>query len=84
MSGASNVKTFYVRNEGSTPLNLILITKNWNPADAANCMSVSWNLEGVTINPKGILKATVTLKPILNQTLLSTFSFDIDVTGTQT
>jgi len=35
--------TLYLRNEGNTVLTLNMTSKNWNPTEAANYMSLTWN-----------------------------------------
>jgi hypothetical protein len=80
--GTANSKTFYVRNEGNTPLVLSMTILNWNPNNASNCLSLTWNLQGQTINSASTKTATLTLTATADTTGIASFSFDVTIAGT--
>jgi archaellum component FlaG (FlaF/FlaG flagellin family) len=60
-SGAVKNLTVYIRNEGNAPITLSLFTDNWNPASAANYISLSWSYSGQTVSPNQVLAVTLSL-----------------------
>jgi hypothetical protein len=77
---ASNV-TFYVRNEGSSAVKLNLTTRNWNPANACEYITLTWNREGQVFEPQSVVIATLTLSVSANISGITNFSFDTIVTA---
>jgi len=72
----------YIRNEGEEPMYLILSTKNWNPPEASEYLNLRWNhTEGRQMNPGEDLQITLTLSVSPYIEGISSFSFDIIVTG---
>jgi len=80
--GTANSKTFYVRNEGNMPLMLSITILNWNPSNASNCLSLTWDLQGQTINSASTKTATLTLTATADATDIASFSFDVTIAGT--
>jgi hypothetical protein len=80
--GSSRENVFYIKNEGTTALNLFLDTANWSPTNAANYLTLSWNYGGQTIQPNQVIKVTLTLTVSPSISGIDTFSFDIILTGT--
>lgn len=81
--GSSGEYVFYIKNEGTTSLNLFLNTENWNPPNAANYITLSWNYNGQTIAPNQVVQITLTLRVSQNISGISSFSFQIVLTGTE-
>lgn len=79
--GASSSVTLYVRNEGDSAVKLNLTTRNWNPADASELMTLTWNREGQVIEPQTVTAATLSLSLSTNISGITDFSFDTIVTG---
>jgi hypothetical protein len=79
--GAVKNVTVYMRNEGTAPITLSLQTANWNPTNAADYISLSWNYSGQTIDPNQVLAVTLSLSISSNIQGITTFSFDIVVVG---
>jgi len=73
--------TIYIRNEGTAPITLSLQTSNWNPPNAADYISLSWNYGGQTIGANQVLAVTLSLSISSNIQGITTFSFDIVVVG---
>jgi len=82
-AGSVKMVTVYVRNEGDVAVSLSLGTKNWSPSTASNYMSLDWNYAGETINPNQVIKTTLELSISPNIKGITTFSFDIVITGVE-
>lgn len=65
----------YVNSTGTIPATLNLTTSEWSSANAEANVTLTWNLEGKTINPNSILEATLTLAVASDVEDLTTFSF---------
>jgi hypothetical protein len=81
--GTSKNLTFYVRNEANTAVQLTLTTQNWNPANAPNYMTPTWNRQGQTLTAGSLTAANLTLTLFSNIAGITNFSFDIIITGTE-
>lgn len=79
--GAASSVTLYVRNEGSSAVKLNLTTRNWNPANASEHITLTWNREGQVFEPQTVATATLTLSVSANISGITDFSFDTLVTG---
>jgi len=80
--GSSGQYVFYIKNEGTTSLNLFLNTENWSPANAANYITLSWNYNGQTVAPNQVIQVTLTLTVSQSISGINSFGFDIVLTGT--
>jgi len=82
--GATVNKTVYIKNEGNTPMVLNMTTDNWNPASASENITLSWNREGYVLNTTApVVQAILTLSVSPNISGVTSFSFDIIITGTE-
>lgn len=81
--GSTTTVTVYIKNEGSVALDLSMSTDNWNPSSASNYLSLSWNKEGYVLDPGEVVSATFTLTVSSSAGSISTFSFDIVITGVE-
>ena len=79
--GAVKNVTVYIRNEGNAPITLSLQTANWNPANAANYISLSWSYGGQTISPNQVVGVTLSLSISSSITGITSFSFDIIISA---
>ena len=75
--GSTNNATVYVRNEGNVAANISLATENWNPSNASNYMTLSWNYDGQQLNPQEVAQITLTLNVSSSVQGIESFSFDI-------
>jgi len=75
-SSMNNV-TVYVRNEGNVAASISLATENWNPSNASDYMTLSWNYDGQQLNPQEVAQVTVTLNVSSSVQGIESFSFDI-------
>jgi len=80
--GSSKNFTLYLKNTGNSILTLSMTTKNWNPTNASNYMTLSWNREGQQINPNQVIAFVITLSVATNVQGISSFSFDTIISGT--
>jgi len=80
--GGSKNFTLYLKNNGNSPLTLSMTTQNWNPSTASSFMTLTWNREGQQISPNQVIQFVITLSVSPSVTGISSFSFDIIITGT--
>lgn len=73
--------TFYLRNEGDSPIIISLETSNWTPALATNYLDLSWNYQNETIDSNEVIQIKITLAVAPNIEGISDFSFDITIVG---
>jgi hypothetical protein len=73
--------TVYMRNEGNAPITLSLQTANWNPANAADYISLSWDYNGQTIDLHQVIGVTLSLSISSSITGITSFSFDIIISA---
>lgn len=73
--------TIFLKNPGNAPITLLLSTENWNPSNALNYIALTWDYAGQTINPGAVAKVNLTLAVSSNITGITSFSFDIVITG---
>lgn len=81
--GSTKNVTVYVRNEGTIPMTLSMTVDNWVPAGASTYMVLSWNREGSQVDAQSVLQAVLTLSVSSSISDVSSFSFDITITGTE-
>ncbi len=80
--GSSKNFTLFLRNEGNSALTLNMTTENWNPTNAADYLTLTWNREGQQVNPDEVVGFVIILYVSEDITGISTFSFDIIISGT--
>lgn len=81
---SSKSYTIYIRNNGTAAVTLTMTTANWSSTAAQNYLTLSWNRQNYVLNQSAYVQATLTLtvSPVI--TGVTTFSFDIILTGTET
>ncbi|MEM2995110.1 MAG: hypothetical protein QXI91_03725 [Candidatus Bathyarchaeia archaeon] len=70
----------WIRNTGNTRIKLNMTMENWNPAQAENYITLSWNCEGQVLDAANSIKAVLTLS-VSTQIDIDEFAFDIIITG---
>ena len=70
-----------MRNEGNTPITLNMTTLNWDPPQAAQYLSLSWNRENHILEPMSKVQANLTFSVASNIEGITSFSFEIIITG---
>jgi hypothetical protein len=79
IAGNSISYTAYAKNLGNSPVTLTMTTANWNPSDAPNFLSLTWDYNGQTINQNQVVTVTFTLSSV-NSTAYDFNSFGFDIT----
>ena len=82
--GETSIKTVYVRNNGTVPMILSHIVQNWNPADAKNYITFSWDGENKVVNASEVVAVNLSLSIAENITGIESFSFELVIIGTET
>jgi hypothetical protein len=82
---AGGVKTYnvYVKNNGTAAESLSMTTSNWSPASASSQISLSWNCSDYVLAHASVVGASLTLSVSSSISGITSFSFDITVTGTE-
>ncbi|MGA3193105.1 MAG: hypothetical protein ABSD73_11450 [Candidatus Bathyarchaeia archaeon] len=80
-----DVKTYtmYVKNTGNVPVTLNMTVGNWNPTSASTYISLTWNQEKYVLPASQVVQAVLTLSVSSSTSGVTSFSFDITITGTQ-
>jgi len=78
----SVIRTVYVKNTGNTALTLSMTYSGWVPAEAGDYLTLSWDREGVTVDPDAVLAAVLTLSVSDSISGIESFSFNIVIEGT--
>ncbi|MGA3191992.1 MAG: hypothetical protein ABSD73_05695 [Candidatus Bathyarchaeia archaeon] len=72
----------YIKSTSNVPITLSLGTDSWNPAAAATYITLTWSYAaGTVIQPNASLPVTLTLTVSSSVAGFTSFSFNIDVTG---
>lgn len=74
-------KIVYVKNTGNTQMTLHLSSSNWNPVEASNYITLSWNKENTSVAPGSIVTASLKLAISSSISEISTFNFNIVIQG---
>jgi len=81
--GDTPTQTIYVMNNGTIPVTLTMTYGNWNPASAQSYITLTWNQQSTQLASGSVATAVLTLNVSSSISGVSSFSFDINVTGTQ-
>jgi hypothetical protein len=73
----------YVRNEGTVSVTLNMTKGNWNPSSASSYITLTWNKEKYVLPAGQVVTAVLTLSVSSSVSGVTSFSFDITITGTQ-
>lgn len=83
-ASAKNI-VVYIRNEIEEPAYFILSTKDWNPPEAFQYLSLAWNYSGHGVSPKETLQTTLTLSASPSNRSaregISSFSLHVTITA---
>jgi len=80
-----DVKTYtvYVRNEGTVPVTLSMTTGGWNPTSASSYITLTWDKQNTVLSAGSVATSVLTLSVSSSVSGVTSFSFDITITGTQ-
>lgn len=82
--GESMSLQVFIKNTGNVPITLSLSTEGWNPSNAGSYIALTWDyISGTKIQPGSVLKATLKLTVSSNIQGITSFSFNIVITGTE-
>jgi len=79
--GSSESVTYCIRNEGSSVSTLSMYTANWNPPNASDYLTLSWDYSGQSIDVDEVVQVTFTLSVDASIEGITNFSFDITIVG---
>jgi hypothetical protein len=71
----------YIKSTSNVPITLSLGTDSWNPVNASTYITLGWSYSGTVLQPNASLPMTLTLTVSSSVTGFSSFSFNIDITG---
>jgi hypothetical protein len=80
---SSQNHTIYIKNEGTTPMVLNMTTDGWSPTDAPTYIALDWNQEGTEVTAYTVVETVLTLSVSSEITEISTFNFNMTITGTE-
>jgi hypothetical protein len=75
-------KTVYVKNSGNSGLTLNMSSTSWIPVEAENFLSLTWDMEGATVEADGVVQTVLMLEVSEAITEDTDFSFSIVIKGT--
>jgi len=80
--GESKTGPCYVKNDGNVPVALSFYVESWQPANASNFITLTWDYDGSGLAKGSIRQVTFTLTVSANITGIDNFSFEVWVIGT--
>ncbi len=81
--GGSATKTVYIKNTGTVPVTLSMVALSWVPSNANTYLTFTWNRANFVLAAGSSVAATLTLTVSASAGSITTFSFNIVITGTQ-
>jgi hypothetical protein len=81
-AGSQRVITFYLRNEGNADLTLSMTSKDWNPTEAADYLTLVWNREGQQMRPGQVISCLMTLSVSPSIQDINSYGLTITITAT--
>jgi len=79
--GSDVSKTIYVQNDGNTATSLSMTTSGWDPLNASNYITLTWDYDGQTLNVGAVIQVKLTLSVSSNISGITDFSFLITITA---
>jgi hypothetical protein len=79
--GGSVSSKLFIKNNGDSGIDLSLLTDNWNPVELESYMTLNWDYDGSTIQPREVVEIILILSISPDATEITTFSFDIILVG---
>ena len=80
--GDSLTKTVYVKNTGNAPVTLKMTCSGWDPPEAVDHFTLSWDKEGAVIPPDAVVAVVLTLSVSDAIYGITDFSSTITIEGT--
>ena len=79
--GSSSNSMCYIRNEGDSVTTLSMSTDDWDPSEAQDYLTLSWDYGGQSIDVDEAVQITFTLDVDSTIEGITNFSFDIIIAG---
>jgi len=79
--GSSKNFACYIRNELSSVSTLSMSTSSWEPPNAADFLTLSWDYGGQSIDIDDVVQVTFTLSVDASIEGITSFSFNITIAG---
>ncbi len=80
-SGSNTNRTCYIQNEGNSATVFSMNATNWNPSNASDYISLSWDYGGQLVNTDELIPVIFTLSISNSVEGITSFSFDITIVG---
>jgi hypothetical protein len=80
--GNATTRTMYVKNTGNTPVTLNMTVNSWSSPSASSNLKLTWNQEKTQLTAGTGVTATLTLTVSSTISNVTSFSFNIIITGT--
>lgn len=74
--------TMYVKNTGNVPVTLNMTVNSWTPSSASCYITLTWNQEKSVLAASQVVAAVLTLSVSSSISNVTSFSFNIIITGT--
>jgi uncharacterized membrane protein len=81
--GTSASRTVYIKNTGNNPETLSMAVGGWNPSNAPTYLTQTWDRTSYSLGAGASVSATLVLTVSSNAGALSSFAYNIVITGTQ-
>jgi len=81
--GTQVTQTIYLKNTGNIAENLTMTVSSWSPSNAGTYLTITWSPTTSPLAAGAVTSATVTLAASSSAGALSTFSFNLAITGSQ-
>jgi predicted membrane channel-forming protein YqfA (hemolysin III family) len=81
--GDTPTQTIYVLNNGTIPETLTMTYGSWSSSSAESYITLTWNQQNTTLASGSVATAVLTLNVSSAISGVTSFSFDITITGTQ-
>lgn len=80
-AGQTKNYSAYIKNESNVPVTMSMYVDNWNPTNAKDFMSLSWNYDNNPIPIDGVVPIDFSLSVNSSIVGIRNFSFEIWVVG---
>jgi hypothetical protein len=77
------ISKVYVKSNSTIPVTLSLSSGNWSPTSASGYLTPGWNCTGYVLGKGLVVAAALTLAVSANITGVTSFSFDMTITGSE-
>jgi hypothetical protein len=75
-------QTIYIKNPGTTPITLTMVTDSWSPTPAASCLTLTWNRQNYVLGAEDSVSAILMLSVASDTVGVTAFSCNVTIIGT--